>query len=65
MPALIERVDLSTGVRTRVRALMPPDRAGVIGVLPGPILNDGQGYSYGYWRSLSRAVVVTGITMGQ
>jgi serine/threonine protein kinase len=65
LPALIERVDLSTGARTRVRELMPPDRAGVIFVQPGQLLDEGRGYSYTYWRSMSTAVVVKGVAIGR
>jgi hypothetical protein len=42
---------------------MPPDRAGVMFVNVGRIVNDGQAYSYAYWRQATKAIVVTGVPM--
>jgi hypothetical protein len=64
VPLSIERIDLAAGTRTRVRELMPPDRAGVMTVIPGRIVDDGRAYSYSYWRQLTRAVVVSGVSIG-
>ena len=64
VPLPIERIDLATGTRTRVRELMPPDRAGVMVVIPSRMVDDGRVYSYSYWRQLTRAVVVSGVPMG-
>ena len=48
VPAQIDRIDLTTGARTHVREIMPPDRAGVMMVGVRRIINDGQHYSYDY-----------------
>ena len=42
---------------------MPPDRAGVMHVHIGRMVNDGQNYSYDYWRQVTKAIVVTGAPM--
>ena len=63
VPALIDRVDLMTGARTHVREIMPPDRAGVMFINIGRIINDGQAYSYAYWRQTTKAIVVSGVPM--
>jgi len=61
VPAQIDRIDLITGVRTHLRELMPADRTGVMAIYPGPIVSDGQGYAYTYWRQSQKAVVVKGV----
>jgi eukaryotic-like serine/threonine-protein kinase len=61
VPARIERLDLLSGARTTVRELMPPDRAGVISVMPGAVLDDGRAYCYSYWRDVSTLVTVRGV----
>jgi hypothetical protein len=63
VPASIDRIDLATGARTHFRDLMPPDHSGVIAVIPGTLINDGQVYSYSYWRQVNKAMVVTGVSM--
>jgi hypothetical protein len=63
VPASIERLDLATGARTRVRELMPSDRSGVMMVLPGRVYDDA--YAYTYWRQVNRPVVVTGAAQGK
>ena len=63
VPAQIDRIDLTTGARTHVREIMPPDRAGVMMVTVGRIINDGQHYTYDYWRQVTKAIVVTGVPM--
>jgi len=63
VPAQIDRVDLTTGARTHLRELMPPDRAGVMMINIGRIINDGQTYAYDYWRQVTKAIVVTGVPM--
>jgi hypothetical protein len=35
----------------------------VIAVIPGTMINDGQVYSYSYWRQVNKAMVVTGVSM--
>ena len=61
VPARIERVDPVTGVRTLIRMLAPPDRAGVNWVTPDQWIDDGRGYVYSYGRELSKLFVVTGV----
>jgi len=61
IPAPVDRIDLSSGARTHVRDVMPGDRTGVMGIYPGPIVSDGQGYAYSYWRQSQKAVVVSGV----
>ena len=63
VPAQIERVDLTTGARTHQREIMPPDRTGVMFVAVGRMVNDGQAYSYAYWRQATKAIVVSGVPM--
>ncbi|HET9372755.1 MAG TPA: protein kinase [Vicinamibacterales bacterium] len=61
VPTLIERVDLATGARTRVRELAPPDRAGVIAIIVALVRDDGQSYVYTTWRNQTTLVEVTGV----
>jgi hypothetical protein len=56
-------VDLTTGARTHLREIMPPDRTGVMFVAVGRMVNDGQAYSYAYWRQATKAIVVSGVPM--
>ena len=63
VPALIDRIDLTTGARTNVREIMPPDRTGVMMINLGRFVNDGQIFSYDYWRQVTKAIVVTGVPM--
>src|SRR5262249_6926850 len=65
VPAQIDRIDLNTGVRTHVRELMPADRTGVMAIYPGPIVSDGQGYAYTYWRQSQKAIVVKGVVVDE
>jgi hypothetical protein len=58
LPAPIDRLDLATGARSRVRELMPPDRSGVMMIVPGRVTDNA--YSYSYWRQVTRAVIVSG-----
>ena len=60
VPARLERVDLSSGRRTMIRELGPPDRAGLTAVFFTDIVNDGQFYAYAYWKRVSRLFVVKG-----
>jgi hypothetical protein len=60
VPAKLERVDVATGKRTFVRSLAPPDRAGLVGVFVGSLLDDGRYYAYGYGKTLTTLFVVTG-----
>src|ERR1051325_9729038 len=61
VPAQIERVDLTAGVRTRVVALAPPDLAGVNALWGVHWLDDGAAYTYTYGRQLSKLFVASGV----
>ena len=61
LPALIDRIDLATGKRTRIHEVMPPDRLGTMAVSIGRVSHDGQAYTYFYWRQSSKAIAVSGI----
>jgi hypothetical protein len=65
VPALIDRIDLATGARTRVRELGPPDRAGVIAIIVNLVRDDGQSYVYTTWRHQTSLAEVTGVTAGR
>jgi eukaryotic-like serine/threonine-protein kinase len=61
VPAPLDRIDLTSGQRTRVRDLVPPDPAGVIAIAPVKLSKDGQVCAYTYSRVLSDLYVVTGL----
>ena len=61
MPARIFGLDLSTGVRTAVKSLMPSDPAGVIRISPVILTPDLKAYAYSYRRTLSDLYVVEGL----
>jgi serine/threonine protein kinase len=58
VPARLERVNLRTGVRTFIRELAPPDRAGVSVIVPTSIIDDGRGYAYFYIRDVATWYIV-------
>ena len=58
VPARLERVNLQTGVRTFIRELAPPDRAGVSVIVPTSIIDDARGYAYFYVRDVATWYVV-------
>ena len=60
VPAKLDRVDVATGKRTFVRSFAPPDRAGLVGVTVGNLLDDGRYYAYQYFKQLTTLFVVTG-----
>ena len=61
VPAAVDRVDITTGTRTRVKSLAPPDPAGVVTVFAIQWLDDGAAYTYTYGRNLSKLFVVSGV----
>lgn len=65
LPAALDRIDLASGTRTRVRDVTPPDRLGVMHIVLAGVSHDGQSYSYLYWRQTSKAIVVTGLKSQQ
>lgn len=44
VPARLDRIDMTTGQRTFVREVGPPDRAGIVLINPIRIVADGRGY---------------------
>jgi Tol biopolymer transport system component len=61
LPAHVVRVDVATGHRTPWRDLMPPDPAGITGVIRTRITPDGKSYAYSYYRLLSELYVAEGL----
>jgi serine/threonine protein kinase len=61
VPAPIDRIDLATGKRTRLKELGPTDRTGVPQTESVYWLPDGRGYAYGFDRDLSQVFVVRGV----
>jgi len=59
IPALIEKVNLSTGARTTVREIRPADPSGLINVGPVYITPNEQTIVYSYTRLLSDLYTVT------
>ena len=60
VPARVSRLDLSTGERTLLRELIPPDSTGIARISPVLITPDAQWYAYTYGRFLSTLYVATG-----
>jgi serine/threonine protein kinase len=61
LPAVVERLDLATGRRTRMAQISPPDPAGVPGiqgVFPSPT---GTRYAYNFVRRLSQLYTIEGL----
>jgi hypothetical protein len=56
----VSRLDLSTGERTLLRELIPPDSTGIARISPVLITPDAQWYAYTYGRFLSTLYVATG-----
>jgi hypothetical protein len=54
-------VNVTTGARTVLRELGPPDRAGVTAVVLEQWIGDGRGYVCRYHRALSTLFVATGV----
>lgn len=61
IPASLDRIDVASGARTRVREVMPPDRLGIVEITIGCVSHDGAAYGYHYWRQTSKAILVGGI----
>jgi len=61
IPARVELVNVTTGARTVLRELAPPDRAGLTSVVLDQWIEDGRGYVFQYQRSLSTLFVATGV----
>jgi eukaryotic-like serine/threonine-protein kinase len=61
-PTVIERLDLSTGARTRWTEVRPEDKAGAGPMMPVVITPDGQSYAYSVHRVLSELYLVRGLS---
>jgi hypothetical protein len=61
IPARVERVNVTTGARTLLKELAPPDRAGLTSVVLEQWIEDGRGYVFRYQRSLSTLFAATGV----
>jgi dipeptidyl aminopeptidase/acylaminoacyl peptidase len=57
----LERIDVATGRRSLARELKPPDRATLMRVRIGAVIDDGAGYSYIYWKRQSRLLLARGV----
>jgi eukaryotic-like serine/threonine-protein kinase len=60
LPAEVDRVDVSTGARSLVHRISPPDPAGVLAVGPVLVSADAQIYVYAYPRYLSTLYLAHG-----
>jgi len=61
LPARVFRVEVATGRRTLWKELMPPDPAGLVGIVRIQITPDERFYSYSYSRSISDLYLVRGL----
>jgi hypothetical protein len=58
IPMRVDRVDLSTGARSSVADVAPPDRAGIVRMQIDQWKDDGRAYTYRMSRTLSTLFVV-------
>jgi serine/threonine protein kinase len=61
MPAVVARVNLATGERTKITELAPANQTGVLSVGPQVFRNNGRDYAYGYVRMVSTLYLVSGL----
>jgi len=61
LPAVVERLDLATGRRTRMAQITPPDPAGVPGIQGVFLSPTGTGYAYNFVRRLSQLYTIEGL----
>jgi hypothetical protein len=57
----IDRIELSTGARSRWQLLRPDDSAGIMDIHPINMTRDGAGYAYSYRRFMSDLYIVEGL----
>jgi serine/threonine protein kinase len=60
-PTRVERVDLSTGRRSLIKAIGPTDLTGVVNIWAVSVSDHGKSYAYSFVRILSRLAVVQGV----
>jgi len=58
IPAIVTRIDLTAGTRTKWREVVPTDRAGLINVGPVLVTPDGNTLVYSYTRLLSDLYII-------
>jgi serine/threonine protein kinase len=61
LPASVYKVDLSSGEKTAVLRLAPPDPSGVDNIAKIVLSRDGRAYAYNYRRYLGELPVVEGL----
>jgi len=61
LPAVVERLDLATGRRTRMAQVTPPDPAGVPGIQGVFLSPTGTRYAYNFVRRLSQLYTIEGL----
>jgi len=61
LPAVVERVEIETGVRSTVLTIDPADRSGLLQVEDIALL-DAQRYAYTVTRNRNRLFTVTGLS---
>ena len=59
--AIVSRIDLATGQRVPWKTITAPDPAGITGVAPVIVVQDGKSYGYGVTRILSNLYLVDGL----
>jgi Tol biopolymer transport system component/predicted Ser/Thr protein kinase len=61
MPARVSIVDVASGHRTLWKEIVPPDPAGILGLWPILITEDGKSYAYSYRRVLGELYLAEGL----
>ena len=58
IPAVVHRVDLATGQRTKIAEYAPASRTGLLMVRPTVYRDNGRQYAYDYYRRVSKVFLV-------
>jgi len=61
MPAVVVKIDVTSGLRSEWKRLRPADPAGVEFIGPILLTPDAKTYVYGYRRQLTDLYLVTGL----
>jgi hypothetical protein len=61
VPGRIERLDLTSGLRTPWKTVQPEDLAGVVGMYRYAVTPDGRAYAYNYLRQLQDLFLIEGV----
>jgi hypothetical protein len=59
--SIVSRIDLPSGKRETWKTITAPDSAGITGVAPVLVVQDGKSYAYGVVRILSTLYLADGI----